>query len=270
VSVSAQELMRTRDCKAYGCANDAGASGYCGEHQTFAPRCKIDGCAHPANDRYDRGILSGLCEEHMEQRRRQASDEARATHAARETGRDDLVLVARPHTEPATTTTPTAEGGWTRKKKTKDEVLDALRKWIVAHDGEPPALSDWRGTGGEWPSPQTVERLFGTWAGMFAAAGLKPRAQGGGHRKTAAKSAPDPQPEPEPATEAEPEAVVEEPDFTAVAVELQAARDEYDAADTRLSAAMRAFTSHPFLREMDDQFGLLDDLVDPQKGAAAA
>lgn len=55
-------------------------------------------------------------------------------------------------------------------------ILDALRAWNDAH-GAPPSLREWRRAAKAHPSAATVQRVFGSWNGAVAAAGLIPRPQ---------------------------------------------------------------------------------------------
>lgn len=65
-----------------------------------------------------------------------------------------------------------AATSWSRKAKTREEVLDAIRRWAADHDGEPPSLTDLRGNGPEYVSANAARRHFGTWSDAVEAAGF--------------------------------------------------------------------------------------------------
>lgn len=64
------------------------------------------------------------------------------------------------------------------------KIIEACQEWARRHDGVPPAAKDWNRSAPWHPSPTAVYRHFGSWNRMIAAAGFKPRVQGGQSRCT--------------------------------------------------------------------------------------
>jgi hypothetical protein len=66
-------------------------------------------------------------------------------------------------------------------QRKRDWIVDKIRKWASANNGDPPKVNDWRHVKGtEWPSYLTVIRYSpdGTWDGMIREAGFEPRGRG--------------------------------------------------------------------------------------------
>ncbi|MDQ5821311.1 MAG: procyclic acidic repetitive family protein, partial [Actinomycetota bacterium] len=195
VRVSAQELTTTRDCKVAGCTNDA-------------------------NSRYISGVYYGLCDEHIEARRRELSHEASTRSNQREQQKPRYGEGSRPE---GSTTLATRTGGpaptWTR-----EAIVDAI-KLYARETGRFPKSSDWqKQEDPRFPSYTMVRKHFDSWPEALGAAGcpldvptalvrvepdgkitildgpaptnLPPRAS---------KAEPDRQPEPEPAENGTPE-----------------------------------------------------------------
>lgn len=69
-------------------------------------------------------------------------------------------------TEPASSSSST----WSRKRRTREEVIEAIQRFAVEH-GRPPAISDFSGNR-DYPSYGAAARLFGSWADAVVAAGF--------------------------------------------------------------------------------------------------
>lgn len=57
------------------------------------------------------------------------------------------------------------------------DIIEALQVWAYAH-GRPPRAYEWANATPNHPADSTVLRVFGTWNGALAAAGLDPRRSG--------------------------------------------------------------------------------------------
>ena len=109
---------------------------------------------------------------------------ARAERMKREEAAEKRAQLERAKVRPAdagsTTVTPGAgEGGatYSRRKRTRDEVLAAIRE-VAAVVGGTPSINDMRrhGKGVGW---KTCTRMFGSWRAAVAAAGFEPNPKGG-------------------------------------------------------------------------------------------
>jgi hypothetical protein len=55
-----------------------------------------------------------------------------------------------------------------------DDVLVAIREWMLAHDGQPPSRAQWSRCTPIRPSAACARRLFGTWTNALRHAGSPP------------------------------------------------------------------------------------------------
>lgn len=62
-----------------------------------------------------------------------------------------------------------------RSRWTREDIIEALRRWPDEHDGRPPRYADLRAAEdrSEWPDPKTVATAFGSWASALEAAGVR-------------------------------------------------------------------------------------------------
>jgi hypothetical protein len=77
----------------------------------------------------------------------------------------------RPRAETSSSNGRTAAQSWSRKAKTREEVIEAIQRFAREH-GRPPSRADFIGRTDEYVSPQTADRLFGSWSDAIVAAGF--------------------------------------------------------------------------------------------------
>jgi hypothetical protein len=73
---------------------------------------------------------------------------------------------------------------------TRENVVYAIDLWHRRHLYAP-TVAEWEQAGENHPCRQTVQRLFGSWSGAIAAAGLRPRRQGEPRRRSHRHRCPD-------------------------------------------------------------------------------
>lgn len=149
-AISAQDLLTTRDCVTVGCPNTAEpGSDKCRQHRLSA----IAAAVGLAQTGVGRSLGEG----------RAVGDRA---------GSGAAVFRGEPERADPSPSEPSK--GWSRKPKTREEVLEAIRAFHVSN-GRPPIRKD--GIGVEKTlavGAETVARLFGSFDAGVKAAGLAP------------------------------------------------------------------------------------------------